>query len=131
MTTAESVRRFTFNALIGNGDMHLKNWSVIYGAKRTASIAPAYDFASTIVYIKNEKLGLNFAQTKSLADLDLARFDRFAGRATLSSTLVRDTAKDTVARFHAAWASRKDLPISADLDSAIKAHLRRVPIAKA
>lgn len=127
---AEFVRRFTFNALIGNGDMHLKNWSVIYGDRRTASIAPAYDFVSTIVYIKNETLGLNFAQTKSFADLDLARFDRFAGRAKLSSTLVRDTAKDTVARFHAAWASRKDLPISADLDSAIEAHLRGVPIAK-
>lgn len=127
---AEFVRRFTFNALIGNGDMHLKNWSVSYGDKRTASIAPAYDFVSTIVYIKNEKLGLNFADTRLFADLDLERFGRFANRAKLSSSLVRDTAKDTVARFHAAWAGRTDLPISADLDSAIEAHLHNVPVAK-
>jgi serine/threonine-protein kinase HipA len=126
---AEFVRRFTFNALIGNGDMHLKNWSVIYGDKRSASIAPAYDFVSTVVYIKNETLGLNFADTKSFTDLDLDRFDRFASRAKLPSTLVRETAKDTAARFHAAWAGRKDLPISADLESAIEAHLLRVPIA--
>jgi len=127
---AEFVRRFTFNALIGNGDMHLKNWSVFYADKRHAAIAPAYDFVSTILYIKNDTLGLNFAGTKSFADLDLERFDRFAGRAKLSSTLVRETVKDTVARFHAPWAGRKDLPISADLESAITAHLEKVPIAK-
>lgn len=127
---AEFVRRFTFNALIGNGDMHLKNWSVIYPDKRNTSIAPAYDFLSTIVYIKNDKLGLNFAGTKSFADLDLARFDRFASRAKLSSNLVRDTARDTVARFHSAWADRKGLPISAELKSAIDAHVKVVPLAK-
>jgi serine/threonine-protein kinase HipA len=110
--------------------MHLKNWSVLYADTRTASIAPAYDFVSTIGYIKNDKLALNFADTKAFADLDVGRFDRFASRAKLSSTLVRETAKDTIARFHAAWASRKDLPISADLDSAIEAHLKQVPIAK-
>jgi len=127
---AEFVRRFTFNALIGNGDMHLKNWSVIYADKRNASIAPAYDFLSTIVYIKNDKLGLNFAGTKSFADLDLERFERFAGRARLSSTLVRETAKDTVARFHSVWATRKELPISAQLASAVEAQLKTVPIAR-
>jgi len=127
---AAFIRRFTFNALIGNGDMHLKNWSVLYGDTRTASIAPAYDFVSTILYIKHDRLALNFADTKAFADLDLERFDRFAGRARLSSTLVRHTVKDTVARFHAAWAGRKDLPVSAELESAIDAHLRHVPIAK-
>lgn len=127
---AEFIRRFTFNALIGNGDMHLKNWSVLYGDTRAASIAPAYDFVSTILYIKNDKLGLNFAETKSFADLDLDRFERFANRARLSSTLVRHTVRDTVARFHAAWADRTDLPVSAALGWAIEEHLRRVPIAK-
>ena len=110
--------------------MHLKNWSVIYADKRNASIAPAYDFLSTIVYIKNDKLGLNFAGTKSFADLDLERFERFAGRARLSSTLVRETAKDTVARFHSVWATRKELPISAQLASAVEAQLKTVPIAR-
>ncbi len=126
---AEFIRRFTFNALIGNGDMHLKNWSVLYGDTRTASIAPAYDFVSTILYIKNDRLALSFAETKSFADLDLERFERFANKARLSSTLVRHTVRDTVARFHAAWAGRADLPISTELAEAIEAHLRQVPIA--
>merc|ERR1712023_538176 len=31
---AEFTRRLVFNTLIGNADMHLKNWSVIYKDKR-------------------------------------------------------------------------------------------------
>ena len=41
---AEFIRRLTFNVLIGNADMHLKNWSLIYPDRRNAALAPAYDF---------------------------------------------------------------------------------------
>jgi serine/threonine-protein kinase HipA len=128
---AEFIRRFTFNALIGNGDMHLKNWSVIYPDKRTAAIAPAYDFVSTVVYIKDERLALNFAGTKLFEKLDFEHFERFAGKAKVSATMVRDTVSSTVERFHAVWKERKDLAISSKLEAAIKTHLKRVPISHA
>src|SRR5690606_31827552 len=51
---AEFIRRLVFNTLIGNADMHLKNWSLIYPDRRTAALAPAYDFVSTIPYIPDE-----------------------------------------------------------------------------
>jgi serine/threonine-protein kinase HipA len=35
------------NLLIGNGDMHLKNWSLIFSEQITPELAPAYDFVST------------------------------------------------------------------------------------
>jgi len=126
----EFIRRFTFNALIGNGDMHLKNWSVLYPDMRRAALSPTYDFVSTIAYIKPETLALNFADTKSFTDLDLERFGRFADKAKLSSNLVRATVAETVERFHAEWAGRADLPMSADLELAIEAHLKTVPIAR-
>ena len=44
---AEFIRRLVFNTLIGNGDMHLKNWSLIYRDRRTASCA-AVDEAQTL-----------------------------------------------------------------------------------
>ena len=47
---AEFIRRLTFNTLIGNGDMHLKNWSLMYPDNRHARLSPAYDFVSTIPY---------------------------------------------------------------------------------
>jgi len=127
---AEFIRRFTFNALIGNGDMHLKNWSVSYPDKRTAAIAPVYDFVSTLLYVPKERLALNFADTKSFEALDHDRFEKFAANARLSSALVREAVSSTVERFHAAWQQRKDLPISAELDSAINAHLKNVPISR-
>ena len=126
----EFLRRFVFNALIGNGDMHLKNWSVIYPDKRTAAIAPAYDFVATVFYIRSESLALNFAGTKSFEDLDYRRFERFADKARLPSKLVLDTVKNTVERFHSAWATRNDLPLPAGLEDVIEAHLKTVPIAR-
>lgn len=130
LDVAEFVRRFVFNALIGNGDMHLKNWSLIYPDKRKAALAPAYDFVATIEYIQPDRLALNFADTKDFAELDRARFERFAAKAQLSSSLVTDTLSQTVERFHAAWATRKDLPISKELEAALGAHLKKAPIAK-
>lgn len=127
---AEFVRRFVFNALIGNGDMHLKNWSLIYPDKRTAALAPAYDFLSTILYIPTDRLALNFAETKSFGDLDLQRFLHFADKARVSSTFVRDTVKNTVERFHVAWGTRKDLPFPTGLENVIETHLKSLPIAK-
>ena len=35
--TYEFLRRLVFSVLIGNGDMHLKNWSLIYQDRRTPS----------------------------------------------------------------------------------------------
>ena len=47
---AEYFRRLVFSTLIGNADMHLKNWSLIYSDQRTPMLAPAYDLLSTIPY---------------------------------------------------------------------------------
>jgi serine/threonine-protein kinase HipA len=35
---AEFIRRLVFNTLVGNADMHLKNWSLIYPDKKTSSV---------------------------------------------------------------------------------------------
>jgi serine/threonine-protein kinase HipA len=50
----EYTRRLVFSALIGNGDMHLKNWSLVYPDQRTPALAPAYDLVSTIPYMRDE-----------------------------------------------------------------------------
>lgn len=123
----EFVRRFVFNALIGNGDMHLKNWSVIYPDTRATAIAPAYDFVATAAYMKNESLALNFAGSKSFADLTLDSFDRFADRAKLPARLVRDTVGATVERFHVAWKGRGDLPVAENVAAAVERQLANLP----
>jgi serine/threonine-protein kinase HipA len=125
---AEYVRRLVFNGLIGNGDMHLKNWSLIYPDRRKAALAPAYDFVSTIPYIKGDRMGLNLAGSKEFSSLTNAQFERFAAKARLPTRLVLDTVKDTVQAFAAVWDDARDLPIAKPVKSVIEAHLRELPI---
>jgi serine/threonine-protein kinase HipA len=61
----EFVRGLVFNALIGNADMHLKNWSLIYLNARDAQLSPAYDYVSTIAYLPDDALALKLVNTKN------------------------------------------------------------------
>ena len=126
---AEFTRRLVFNTLIGNADMHLKNWSVIYKDKRTASIAPAYDFVSTIPYIPDDSASLKVSRSKKFSDLTLDELSHLAAKAMLPEKLVLDTAKQTVAGFHEIWAKEKaHLPLTKSMIEAIETHLRSIPL---
>lgn len=126
----EFIRRLTFNALIGNGDMHLKNWSLLYPDGRQARIAPAYDYVSTVPYIAGEKLALGFANTKAFAELDRDRFMRFAAKARLPEKLVLDRMTETLDLFAEAWrpgGAAADLAPPA-VRAAIDRHLESLPL---
>lgn len=126
---AEFTRRLVFNTLIGNADMHLKNWSVIYKDKRTASIAPAYDFVSTIPYIPDDSASLKVSRSKKFSDFTLDELSHLAAKAMLPEKLVLDTAKQTVAGFHEIWAKEKaHLPLSKSMIAAIETHLSSIPL---
>jgi serine/threonine-protein kinase HipA len=127
---AEFIRRLVFNTLIGNADMHLKNWSLIYPDRRTAALAPAYDFVSTIQYIPDDHAALNYGRSKRMDEFSRDELAYMAGKARLSEKLVLDTAADTVARFHDAWAAEKsNLPLSKEVIATIEKHIKTVPIA--
>jgi serine/threonine-protein kinase HipA len=126
---AEFTRRLVFNTLIGNADMHLKNWSVIYKDKRTASIAPSYDFVSTIPYIPDDSASLKVSRSKKFSDFTLDELSHLAAKAMLPEKLVLDTAKQTVAGFYEIWAKEKaHLPLTKSMIAAIETHLRSIPL---
>ena len=126
---AEFIRRLTFNSLIGNADMHLKNWSVIYPDRRNAALAPAYDFVSTIPYIQSEEAALKFSRTKRFDGFSEDELIHLAAKAQLPETLVIETARETVALFHQYWESEKaNLPLTAKVIRAIEAHIKTVPL---
>lgn len=54
LDTIDFFERVLLCFLIGNGDMHLKNWAFLIRDKK-ASLAPVYDFVSSRVYFKNEE----------------------------------------------------------------------------
>jgi serine/threonine-protein kinase HipA len=128
----EFVRRLTFNTLIGNADMHLKNWSLIYPDRRKAALAPAYDFVSTIAYIPDTKAGLTFSKTKRFDQFTEDELSHLSAKAALPEKLVLDTARQTVALFHQYWeAEKKNLPLAASVAEAIEKHIMAIPIARA
>lgn len=127
---AEFVRRLVFNTLIGNADMHLKNWSLIYPDRRRARLSPAYDFVSTIPYIADDKAALKFARTKRMDEFSRDELKYLAAKARLPEKLVLDTATETVSRFHEVWRSEsRNLPIARAVRDAIETNVGKVPIA--
>jgi serine/threonine-protein kinase HipA len=129
---AEFIRRLTFNALIGNADMHLKNWSLIYPDRRHAALAPAYDFVSTIAYIPDATAALNVSRTRRFDEFSEDELSHLAAKALLPEKLVLDTARETVALFHQHWQAEKaNLPLAAAVIAAVECHLETVPLVRA
>ena len=128
--TAEYIRRLVFSALIGNGDMHLKNWSLVYPDRRTATLSPAYDLVSTIAYIEGEDTAaLNYSRTKKMAEFSTDELRHLAAKALLPEKLVIDTAAETVRRFREIWdAEKNNLPLADKVKKMIDAHAPTIPL---
>ena len=99
----ECVRRVVFCMLIGNGDMHLKNWSLLYPDGRAPALSPAYDLLSTVAYLPGDDFALPFGGTTELGRLDRGRADEFAAQAGLLAAEVWRVVEETVERTRDAW----------------------------
>lgn len=100
----EFVRRLALAAITGNGDMHLKNWSLIYtGAGDKPQLAPVYDVLSTIPYIPADAMALSLAGERPFKALNVQRWKTFANRARLPEAAVLKAVVDTVERVNEVW----------------------------
>jgi len=110
----EFVRRLALAVITGNGDMHLKNWSLIYpGDGAAPSLAPVYDLLSTVPYVPADGLALSLGGEKSFKGLNAARWKAFANRARLPEAAVLRAVVDTAERVNACWwtlAERTNVP---------------------
>jgi serine/threonine-protein kinase HipA len=125
--TSEFVRRLVFNALIGNGDAHLKNWSLIYRDRRTPALAPAYDLVGTVAYLPNEHLALSLAGTKDFREVDMERVQSFAAKAGLPVRAVLKVARETAEAVRDLWPRHEPLRLlPAGIREAIEHHMKTV-----
>jgi len=123
------IRRLTFSVLVGNGDMHLKNWSLIYPDRRTPALSPAYDLLSTIPYLPNDEAALKFRRSKAWASFTYDELAAMAEKAKVAQAAVLAIARETVERFDTAWAAyKRELPLSDTLIGAIETHRARLAI---
>ena len=109
--TYEFLRRIVFSVLIGNADMHLKNWSLLYPDRRTPVLSPAYDLVATLPYISGDKLALTFGGSRSLSEITTDQVRRFADTARLPASPLWKIVIETAERTAAGWAklAEKDL----------------------
>ena len=125
----EFVRRLTYSVLIGNGDMHLKNWSLIYPDGRHPALSPAYDLLSTVAYIPEEESALKFHRSRDWRSFNYDELAVIADRAKVPSHLVVATARETVEHFDNVWGREKgNLPFSRETLAAIEKHRKGLAI---
>lgn len=103
---AQFARRLAFMVLIGNGDGHLKNWSLIYRNPRRPTLSPAYDLVATAPYRADgdaEDLGLKFFKSRRFRHVHVRLFDRLAERLGAMDAHLAEQAADTVVRAWEQW----------------------------
>lgn len=129
---SEFVRRLVFSALVGNADMHLKNWSLLYRDGINPTLAPAYDFVATQAYIPDDKAALKVSRSKRWSDLGQEELIVMSRKAGLPEALVLNTAAETVAAFREVWSRESyNLPIDAAVREVVETQLEIVPLARA
>lgn len=104
MAALEFVSRLALTVITGNGDMHLKNWSLIYpGDGDKPDLAPIYDVLSTVPYIPADAMALSLGGERSFKALAAPRWKAFANRARLPEPAVLKTVIETVERVNEHW----------------------------
>jgi serine/threonine-protein kinase HipA len=124
---AEFVRRLVFSVVIGNADMHLKNWSLLYPDRRRPVLSPGYDFVATLPYIPNDTLALSFGGSRSLAEITSDQMRSFADKARIPASSLWKIAVETAQKTAAGWKSLEQADIlPKDLRSSIHRQILRV-----
>lgn len=102
----EFTRRLAFNYVIGNGDAHLKNWSLLYADPRRPVLSPAYDLVSTAIYSppgRPENLGLKFAKSRRFDAVTLGSFERLERKVNAVGAGLRNTAHEVIQKTLDSW----------------------------
>lgn len=121
----EVIRRLVFNVLIGNGDAHLKNWSLVYPDGIAARLSPAYDLVATVTYIPADKLALRLERENRFEQIRLEHFEQLADKAAVPRARVVDTVRETIDRAMASWPAKSLDPARLTL---LREHVQRLPL---
>ncbi|MDO5102539.1 MAG: HipA domain-containing protein [Lautropia sp.] len=131
----EMSRRLVLNVLLGNGDAHLKNWSLIYDDPQRPRLAPAYDLVSTVAYSQQDTtMALNLSGVRAFANITLDTFARLFTRIGLSDhsqASLLETVRITARQVNDAWQDvflKTDVPTP--LIQRIETHIKAMPLAR-
>lgn len=125
----ELIRRYVFMLASGNGDAHHKNWTLIYPDGVQAALSPAYDLVSTIQYMPDDRLALNFGRSKRWEDMGMDTFRRLARKIDFDEAQIVGWTLQAVAATQQTWsASSHEFGYDLVARERIEQHMRRVPL---
>jgi serine/threonine-protein kinase HipA len=124
------MQRLVFDILCGNGDSHVKNWSVIYRDRFHARLAPAYDIVPTVLFPRyDQALALDFVGVTRFTEITRDRFRQFAKKLDMPPTDLLAIVNETIERAQDTFAtSARDWALTAEELAQLEAHWRRVPL---
>ena len=130
-SATEFLKLIVFNVLCGNGDAHLKNFSVIYRDGRNAVLSPAYDLVSTIQYYSRgkETMALSLNGERGFRSVTSASFEKLISLLGIETATGRQMVSDAVRATIDAW-HRADVRdyFSMQQITRITDHLGEVPV---
>lgn len=124
--------RVAFCAVAGNGDAHLKNWTLLYPDGHSARLSPAYDLVATVVYPRVEdRLALSLASSRSFEDVSERSFEPLARVFGVDFAAVSGWARGIAERTREAYhAHAMDWPLSDAEREQLTRHMARVPLGR-
>lgn len=124
----QMARRLLANILLGNGDAHVKNWSLIYPDRITAELAPAYDIVYTQAYIPGEsQISLNLAGNRNWYAMNIGHFEEWAKSVGAPWRAIRPHLEDVMERAHGTWVEYlQNAPMNENHKSALRVHWQRL-----
>ena len=129
----EMTRRLVLNVLLGNGDAHIKNWSLIYRTPNKPRLAPAYDLVSTVAWTQHDQtIALNMAGTKRFDAIGLNTFNAFFQRLGLPRQVREELlaeVRTTTRRILDVWGGLYEgNGVPAGLMQRVEAHMQSSPL---
>jgi serine/threonine-protein kinase HipA len=128
----EFCERVAFCAISGNGDAHLKNWTLIYPDGRQARLSPAYDLVSTVLYPKiDDFLALELGTSRRFEDVSERSFHPLAKVVNLPTDDVAHWAVDAARRARDVFL--REAPgwaLTEEERKRLEKHMARVPLGR-
>ena len=121
----EFFSRVVFSFAIGNGDMHLKNWSLLRPLSAPISLAPCYDFVCSKMYLPSEEdsaLTINGKKNK----LVRRDFEKLAETIGLEAKPVANAIHDVINIGETALAAMLSVEKRAKIDAVLNERISRL-----
>jgi serine/threonine-protein kinase HipA len=128
----EMARRMGFVLASGNGDAHLKNWSLLWGAATRPKLTPCYDLVSTISWpdlgwerSNGPEMALSIGGERLFRRIGVAALDAFSTRSRRA--WAKGEVLEGIARAKQAWRQIAD-EAPERMRCALETHWEAVPI---